>query len=152
MNHPAFWDGGLRFVCTQCSRCCRHDAGFVFLSAQDLARLSEQLDLSEADVVAQHCVWSEIGADAHLSLAEQANNDCVFWRDGGCSVYAARPAQCRTYPFWQNIIDSASHWTMEAGACPGIGIGPTHSSADVAEHVIERRSKHPILRSEWEAQ
>ncbi len=36
-----FYGRGLRFECTRCSRCCRHNPGYVFLSPVDLARLAE---------------------------------------------------------------------------------------------------------------
>ena len=46
------------------------------------------------------------------SLREKANGDCIFYdqRDG-CTIYAVRPRQCRTWPFW------------ECKVCPGSGQG-----------------------------
>lgn len=150
MNRPEFWDSGLRFICTQCSRCCRHDSGYVFLSRVDLERLAGTLACSPSEVVEQYCRWVPFGPDAHLSLREQANMDCVFWADGGCSVYSGRPLQCRTYPFWQTIVDEPSHWDEEAAECPGIGIGPARPAREIADAVAARRLAPPLLRSDWE--
>lgn len=149
MSTPAFWDSGLRFACTQCSKCCRHDSGYVFLSEQDLSGLCEFTDLDAVDFVDQYCVWVPFGPDAHLSLAEQANHDCIFWKEGGCSVYDARPLQCRTYPFWGTIVDEEQHWDEEARECPGIGIGRARGPAEIASAVTSRRLKPPMLRSEF---
>mgnify|MGYP006266788007 CR=1 FL=1 len=150
MNRPDFWDSGLRFICTQCSRCCRHDSGYVFLSREDLTRLAGHLDLTASEVVERFCRWVPFGPDAHLSLTEQRNRDCVFWADGGCSVYQGRPLQCRSYPFWQTIVDEEAHWSEERSECPGIGIGPPRPAAEIAAAVAARRLAPPVLRSEWE--
>lgn len=59
-----------------------------------------------------------------VSLAEQPNYDCVFFEPGrGCRVYAARPRQCRTWPFWRvNLINRGS-WEFAGESCPGMGTG-----------------------------
>jgi len=150
MSIPAFWDSGIRFTCTQCSKCCRHDTGYVFLSQNDVAHLCEYTQLSLSEFVGTYGRWVPFGPDAHLSLSEQSNCDCVFWTDGGCSVYAARPLQCRTYPFWSTIVDDEAHWQEEAQECPGIGIGRTWSSREIAEAVASRRMSPPFLQSEFD--
>ena len=42
------------------------------------------------------------------SLIELANGDCVFFDNHRrcCQVYEARPRQCRTWPFWSQLIIS----------------------------------------------
>jgi Fe-S-cluster containining protein len=48
---------------------------------------------------------------SRFSLVEKGNHDCIFWREGtGCSVYEARPEQCRTFPFWPELIASREGW------------------------------------------
>ena len=64
-------------------------------------------------------------------MRERANFDCVFYRPGeGCTVYAARPTQCRTYPFWGRILASPTTWEIEAETCPGIGCDETRVATD----------------------
>ncbi len=149
MSIPAFWNSEMRFTCTQCSKCCRHDTGYVFLSQEDVANLCEFTHLRLTQFVETYGRWVPFGPDAHLSLTEQPNRDCVFWKDGGCSVYAARPLQCRTYPFWSTIVDDEEHWHEEAQECPGIGIGRRWNAAEIAEAVASRRMKPPFLRSQF---
>jgi len=60
-------------------------------------------------------------------------------------VYEARPTQCRTYPFWSNIVDSEESWNRESRECPGIGIGPLHGPEAVSEALAKRRVEIPIL-------
>ena len=50
--------------------------------------------------------------------------DCIFLKDKKCSVYKGRPVQCRTWPFWPEVM-TAKAWKKEVVAfCPGIGKGP----------------------------
>jgi hypothetical protein len=59
-----------------------------------------------------------------LSLVERADGDCCFFERGkGCTVYEARPAQCRTYPFWPEVIVSRESWRAESRRCPGVRAG-----------------------------
>jgi Fe-S-cluster containining protein len=55
-----------------------------------------------------------------------------------CSVHAARPVQCRTWPFWPRALASPEAWQAEAADCPGIaeglaGRGTLHSADQIAE-------------------
>ena len=53
------------------------------------------------------------------------NGDCVFF-DGKtrkCRVYAARPRQCRTWPFWDSNIRTPEAWAATCEVCPGSGTG-----------------------------
>ncbi len=54
-----------------------------------------------------------------------------------CSVYSARPAQCRSYPFWPSLLHSPESWQQEAGYCEGIGRGPVVPPESIAE-LLER--------------
>ena len=59
-----------------------------------------------------------------VSLIERPNGDCVFWdRQGGCTVYEARPVQCRTWPFWPDNIETPEDWEHVVDICPGSGRG-----------------------------
>jgi uncharacterized protein len=136
----------MRFFCTQCARCCRYEEGFVFLSSGDVRLLAEHLEETEENLIARYCHWVPMGLSMQLSLREQRNRDCIFWRDGGCEVYTARPRQCRTYPFWQHIVETRESWELEGQTCPGIGVGPYHSQADVNHALATRRRELPIVK------
>jgi len=141
-----FYDQGLKFECTQCHACCRHDPGYVFLSRQDLDLLAEGTGLSPEAFIERHTRWVDLGDGFVLSLKEKKNFDCIFW-DNGCTVYAHRPVQCRTYPFWEGPLASAEKWKWEGRFCPGINRGKVHDKASIDEALARRRS-HPVLRRE----
>lgn len=133
-----WYSGGLNFTCTQCGNCCTGPAGFVWISDVEIARLAEHLKMTPPDVVRTYC-REEFG---RLSLKEnrtpEGNYDCVFLQertaeitfDGlppvrhkACSIYAVRPLQCRTWPFWRENLASPQAWKHSAKRCHGMGNG-----------------------------
>src|SRR5579862_6727546 len=93
-TEPWFADG-LRFKCTGCGKCCTGSPGYVFLSPPDLDRLSTHFALSPDEFVAKYTYK----IDSKLSLLDEPGSDaCIFLKNKQCSVYEARPTQCRTFP------------------------------------------------------
>ena len=88
-----------RFVCTGCGECCRWP-GHVMLREEDIAALAAFLGLDVGVFVDR---YTRLASNrAQLSLRDQADGSCVFLRGDACSVYEARPQQCRTFPAaWQ---------------------------------------------------
>lgn len=145
MSEPdAVYRDGLRFSCTRCSRCCRHTPGYVFLSAQDLERISRALGVDAAEVRRRYCRPVRVGGFTRVSLQEKPNLDCIFWDRKGCSIYAARPLQCRSFPFWSANLASRESWEEQAAACPGIGSGRRHSRSSIRRW-LARRVAEPLL-------
>ena len=57
------------------------------------------------------------------TLKDGLGNRCVFLQDGpevACRVYAARPAQCRQWPFWERMKTDAQLLALARRICPGI--------------------------------
>jgi len=136
MERP-WWDDGLRFACTSCGHCCRHEPGYVFLSEADVDRAAAGADVSTERFVEQYCRSVDLGLATRLSLLEKPNHDCVFW-NGGCSIYLHRPLQCRTYPFWPAILASKEDWDREARDCPGMNAGRRYSGKDISKLLSAR--------------
>jgi Fe-S-cluster containining protein len=119
---PFFERHPLRFFCTACGRCCA-TAGdyYVFLNEAEAERIREYLGLSKSWFRRRYL---ERLTDGALVLATGEAERCVFLDDTGrCSIYAARPLQCRTYPFWPELVGSRRAWQREANRCEGIGRG-----------------------------
>ncbi len=141
MTDGLFWRDGLRFGCTRCSRCCRHTPGYVFLSARDITRLARAMGVSAEEFRGRWCRRVQTGIATRLSLTEKPNLDCALWENDGCSVYAVRPLQCRSFPFWSaNLVDRGA-WDLQAAQCPGIGHGKLHSAAKIWRWVARRQAE-----------
>ena len=144
-----FYAQGLCFSCTRCSACCRYESGYVFLSRKDVSLLGVALKMGYKEFTDTYCRWvpSENRAE-RLSLKEKSNCDCIFWvSDTGCSVYEARPLQCRAFPFWPSILRSKKIWEITAEDCPGIGRGTLHSSNSIEKWLALRQNDPIISRS-----
>ena len=140
-NKP-FYAQGLRFSCTRCSVCCRHEPGYVFLSKNDLELLAKGLQMKYTGIMQNYCRWvPAAGGEKQLSLKEKTGFDCIFWHDG-CSVYRFRPLQCRTFPFWKSTLSAPEAW--EGLSCPGIGKGALHSR-EYIENCLAQRIAEPII-------
>jgi len=119
---------GLKFTCTRCGHCCTGAPGYVWVEAEEIERLADHLDLSVEAFGGRYL--RRVGQ--RLSLIERPNGDCVFWdRDAGCTVYPARPTQCRTWPFWRENIDSPEDWEAVRQICPGSGTGTWFSTEQI---------------------
>ena len=112
---------GLRFTCSQCGACCSGDPGVVWVTDQEIRRLADFLEISVSAFAKRYLRRVR----TRLSLKEKANGDCVLLERPGmtCSVYPVRPTQCRTFPFWPELIRSEEAWEEAGEYCPGIGVG-----------------------------
>lgn len=147
-----FYKDGLRFECIRCSRCCRGEPGFVFLSHRDLVQLCRHFEKPRNDFLDTYCRSVDVVGIKRVSLKEKPNYDCIFWEGdtdghGGCSVYEARPTQCRSYPFWASNVGDRRDWEYTGLHCPGIGRGPIHSRREI-DRWLRRREREPLLSPE----
>jgi Fe-S-cluster containining protein len=122
---------GLRFTCTQCGDCCTGAPGHVWVSNDEIAALAQLLGLSEETF--EDTYVRRVGA--RKSLRELPGGNCVLL-DGekrSCTVYSARPRQCRTWPFWDSNLKSPEDWAHTCQVCPGSGRGQLHSLSQIEE-------------------
>ena len=82
------------------NRCCRKPT--VILSPYDLLRLKGALGISAGEFL-QRYTRREIEANSNLPLIfldafRSPESGCPFLGEGGCLVYAQRPAACRLFP------------------------------------------------------
>jgi Fe-S-cluster containining protein len=140
----SFFDNGLHFSCAQCSRCCRVEPGFVFLSRADLTKLCRWFNFTEGQFIQKYCrrVPYYDGTDV-LSLRETPAFDCILWNNG-CTAYGARPVQCSTYPFWTRLLSGVSVWNAEKKTCPGIGTGRLWTKKEIMEQLAAYERNGPV--------
>ena len=131
---------GINFECQGSSNCCvsRGNYGYVYLSKKDLTNLAKYLNLSTDIFEKKYCEFSE----GYLHLRElNINGNCQFLKNKKCSIYAARPMQCRTWPFWKENMNTKK-WNKELiNFCPGIGKGKLISSSMI-QKIINRELKN----------
>ena len=120
---------GLRFECRpDCGRCCTNhgDWAWVYLEEADAARLAEHFRLDLTEFLARYTIVDE----GHLAL-RMDGPACGFLDGTRCTVYEARPTQCRTFPFWRENVRSRHSWDSLRTFCPGVGEGPVHNLVQI---------------------
>ena len=115
-------DKPLRFHCTGCGQCCTGGPDyFVFLTERESERIRRRLGVTRAWFKRRYL---RRGPQGELVINNQGGGPCVFLdKENRCRVYAERPLQCRTYPFWPEVLKSPSKWRGEARRCEGIDQG-----------------------------
>jgi Fe-S-cluster containining protein len=134
MDQAPWYKDGLRFQCTACGDCCTGAPGYVWVNSDEIERLAIEVGISVDEFVDTYT--RKIGI--RYSLKEFPNGSCVFFdeKKRTCEVYAARPRQCRTWPFWDSNIKNEDAWQETCAICPGSGKGKLYS----LEHIEAQRS------------
>jgi uncharacterized protein len=130
-----FYKDGIRFGCQGEGKCCvsRGNYGYVYLSFNDRRRLAVHFGLSTTEFTSKYTEKE----DGFYQL-KYKDKDCPFLKDHRCEVYAARPWQCRTWPFWPENMDSGV-WEREVAAyCPGVGKGRLYTAEEI-EDILKKK-------------
>ena len=135
---------GLRFSCDECGNCCTGPPGYVWVSREEIRRISAFLGRTDNWLEGEHL--RRIGFK--YSLVEKTNGDCVFLVPAGnghrgCSIYPVRPLQCRTWPFWDVNLKTPRAWAEAAdNTCPGMNNGQHHDFVAI-ESIRLKKSWEP---------
>lgn len=134
---------GLRFECQAgCTNCC-DQPGFVYLTEADLNRIADYLGMTAAEFEQQYVYRTR-----HLlRLRVPRQQQCHFLRDGGCSIHAVKPVQCRLFPYWPELVESKREWKKAASMCPGIGKGELVQIETARERAAEMKTAYPASYS-----
>ena len=106
--------------------------GFVWVNNEEIAAIAAEIGMQDVAAFEAQYVRT-IGVRKSLIESEE-NYDCVFL-DGTtrkCTVYNARPRQCRTWPFWDSTTRTPQAWAATCEVCPGSGTGKLYQ-LDVIE-------------------
>ena len=132
MSKQPWYKDGLKFTCSECGDCCTGEPGYVWVNKAEIAAMCELADVENIEQFEDMYV-RKIGI--RKSLKEFPNGDCVFLDSASrrCTVYSARPRQCRTWPFWESNLHTAEDWAQTCKTCPGSGVGQLHSLEEIEE-------------------
>ena len=105
--------------CAACEgRCCTGESGYIYLNNQEIEDIAAFLKLDIESFIAKYLYKKGY----KYSIKERIvglSHDCAFFDRSinGCSIYEARPTQCRTFPFWDYFKTRVGELKQE---CPGI--------------------------------
>ncbi|MHA1792410.1 MAG: YkgJ family cysteine cluster protein [Promethearchaeota archaeon] len=138
----------IRFKCVHCGACCSSRGLIVNLTPRDLRLIARHLKIKSRDLlkilgfylvhqmddesmklVRERMVLPELkthkGA-AYLGLLKRANGECIFLKNGYCSIYPVRPRICQAFPFTfrrRGASIEISLTEFASNSCPGVGKG-----------------------------
>ncbi len=135
------FENGVYFTCETCGSCCRgFKEGEVYLYQDDIKRLAKHLKIRGTlglkqfakeylKVIDDSFFWKEPGEEKgktyrYKSLGFKFTGDdehCDFLKENECTIYKARPFQCRAFPIgWNMLINSVSNFNDYSKKCPAL--------------------------------
>lgn len=122
-NPLPWYKDGLKFQCTECGKCCTGTPGYIWVTREEMSAIAELLNIS-LELFKRKYVRQR---DNRYALVEKKseNNACIFLKEKKCSIYEARPSQCRTFPWWKENLNSKESWDLAAQSCEGINEAAT---------------------------
>ena len=106
-------------ACEECEgRCCTGESGYIYVTKAEIFAIAELLGLDVNEFALKYLFKKGY----KYSIKERKvgeSYECVFFdkQNNGCTIYDARPKQCRTFPFWDYFKTRVDELKDE---CPGI--------------------------------
>ena len=133
MTNPWWKQETIHFDCqSDCFKCCTKP-GVVYMDLSDIRQAAEHLELTVSRFKSE---FLKREAGRWLIEVEEAR-PCPFLVEEGCAIHKVKPAQCRSYPFWRENIETRNHWLLTGAFCPGINKGPEISNPSIEEFLEE---------------
>jgi Fe-S-cluster containining protein len=108
--------------CNNCDgNCCIGESGYIWISSNEIIVLSKLLNLSEDELKNRYLYKVKYKYSIRERKLSKNNYACIFFDldKKCCSIYEARPIQCRTFPFWDYFKKNIEEVKKE---CPAIKV------------------------------
>lgn len=133
-----WYDEGIQFECQGSGKCCqsRGEYGFVYLTEQDVNAAAKALKIKPKQFIDKYCQYD----DGVLCLKDDPKSpDCLFLEGTKCGIYEGRPVQCRTWPFWPEVMNAKSWKKNVIDFCPGVNKGRLYSREEIEATLKEQK-------------
>jgi len=105
--------------CKTCGgKCCIGESGYIWVTQEEQVIISQYSNI-EIDELRQNYFRKYHNGYSVKDIKVNGKYCCVFFDldSNKCSIYPARPRQCRDFPFWEHFKDKIPLLLEE---CPGI--------------------------------
>ena len=92
--------------CAQCEGdCCIGEPGHIWISSKEITVLAQFLNIEPEELIHQYLKKVGYKYTIKERVVDDSNYACLFFdlENKRCSIYEARPKQCRTFPFWDHF-------------------------------------------------
>ncbi len=110
---------GRRFSCTQCGHCCSKD-GLVYIHPYEIEQMAKHLGLDVRAFWLEFEVRHDSSSSQPVLVAKDGLGCPLLSKEKNCRVHSVKPLQCRSFPFWPELLDTASAWESARQNCPGM--------------------------------
>lgn len=86
----------------------------------DVERLAKKIHIQREIFLSRYVKSYSKKPGFWLLRNTNSTQDCIFLRGSECSVNDAKPLQCRTYPFWPELMDPEAWKAEQSDMCEGI--------------------------------
>ena len=107
----------------------------MYFLAAELTAIAAHLGVSEARLTREHALEWMPGSRTWALDARDGRGCPLLTEDRQCSVQPVKPVQCRTFPFWPELVDDAARWEDTKRYCPGLDVptGRLYSEAEIVQ-------------------
>jgi len=145
MSSNKWWSEGVSFRCQGSGKCCSNHGrfGYVYLTLKERRGIARILKIPTQTFTKRYCKKT----DNFFHLINPANSkDCIFLKNKQCKIYQARPIQCRTWPFWPEVMRRRRAWIRDVSFfCPGAGRGKKISENKIHKQLsIQQKSEKQL--------
>ena len=106
--------------CATCEgNCCIGESGYIWITMQEIDTLAQYLNITTQECFDKYLLKYGYKFSIKEKKISKNNFACVFFDldKKQCSIYEARPTQCRTFPFWEHFKTNIDEVVQE---CPAI--------------------------------
>lgn len=107
-------------ACATCEgNCCIGESGYIWINKDECIALAKHLNISLEELGRDYLLKVGYKYSIKERVVSKDNYACVFFdlKKKQCSIYEARPKQCRTFPFWEYFKQNVDEVKKE---CPAI--------------------------------
>jgi hypothetical protein len=131
----------MRFQCQPgCTKCCEQK-GFVYLTEGDIERVAKFLSMPRKRFENRFIYRTKNTRRLRIPRSRQ----CIFLGHGGCFINPVKPAQCRIFPLWPELVESRKEWRKTAAWCPGMGKGEVVRIEFARRQAAAMRAAYPHM-------
>ena len=112
--------------------------GFVYLTETDLQKAAKFVGMGAKAFEKKYIYRTR----RQMRFRKPPKKQCPFLGETGCEIHPAKPTQCRTFPFWPEMVEKRVAWNRTARYCPGIGKGPLIQIGSAMEIAEEQRQAY----------
>lgn len=142
-----WYSEGIQFECQGSGKCCAShgEFGYVYFTNSDLKRVAKTMNISVTKFKELYATQ----VDKIWALKENPKGpDCIFLKKNRCEIYEGRPTQCRTWPFWPEVMNAKSWKKSVEAFCPGINKGRLYSALEIEKIILEQKNSTRDLITE----